>query len=583
VQFHLSTENRWTTVGEYFKKNYPQINFDPQLPVVNVGSYERPTYLIAEVCRVLPGQEAKTKLDPNQTANMIGFAVRRPHLNAQSIVSTGSDLLNVRNQTLSTFGVNITSHMTAVPGRVLSPPQLMYQKSQTMLPRFGSWNLSQNKLVETKGLTKWSWLRVSRRTEHCMTTQQQVEEVMKLFRATLEATGVHTAVPLSGRFCELMPGDNFAAKINDTVSRAVVNNLEFLIVILPERDNTQLYNQVKIACDVRHGLLNLCVQDTKFAKCNVDTFANISLKVNLKLGGRNHSVQPTRLPIVSEGKTMLVGLDVTHPSPGSKSDAPSVAAIVASVDQHLGQWPAAIGLLRSRQEMISQPMQSMFESRLDLWRRRNGRFPENIIVYRDGVSEGQYSLVLENELPEIRKACEKKYPANETKAGFPKISIIVVGKRHHTRFYVTSKDRMDRSGNPSSGTVVDRGITQAWLWDFFLQAHTAIQGTARPAHYYVIYDQIFRARQTASSPSADVLEELTHSLCYMFGRATKAVSLCPPAYYADIVAERARCYLHDQFDPDMSDTASVTSTATSNASNSSITIHPNVADKMFYT
>ena len=33
------------------------------------------------------------------------------------------------------------------------------------------------------------------------------------------------------------------------------------------------------------------------------------------------------------------------------------------------------------------------------------------------------------------------------------------------------------------------------------------------------------------------------SLCYLYGRATKAVSICPPAYYADILCERGRCYL----------------------------------------
>ena len=38
------------------------------------------------------------------------------------------------------------------------------------------------------------------------------------------------------------------------------------------------------------------------------------------------------------------------------------------------------------------------------------------------------------------------------------------------------------------------------------------------------------------------MEDLTHNMCYTFGRATKAVSICPPAYYADILCERARCY-----------------------------------------
>lgn len=43
---------------------------------------------------------------------------------------------------------------------------------------------------------------------------------------------------------------------------------------------------------------------------------------------------------------------------------------------------------------------------------------------------------------------------------------------------------------------------------------------------------------------ADILQGLTNSVSYMFARATKAVSLVSPAYYADLACERGRCYLH---------------------------------------
>jgi hypothetical protein len=66
----------------------------------------------------------------------------------------------------------------------------------------------------------------------------------------------------------------------------------------------------------------------------------------------------------------------------------------------------------------------------------------------------------------------------------------------------------------------------------------------------VILDEIFRkkAKATMGNP-ANALEDLTHNLCHLFGRATKAVSVCPPAYYADLVCERSRHYLSNYFDP----------------------------------
>jgi len=62
---------------------------NPNLPVVNVGNRENPSYLPAEVCIVMPGQNSQSKLDPAQTQQMIRFAVRKPWENANSITQEG--------------------------------------------------------------------------------------------------------------------------------------------------------------------------------------------------------------------------------------------------------------------------------------------------------------------------------------------------------------------------------------------------------------------------------------------------------------------------------------------------------------
>ena len=359
----------------------------------------------------------------------------------------------------------------------------------------------------------------------------------------------------------------------------------FIMCVLPYND-VAIYNSIKTIADTRAGLHTVCVVASKFMKeqRQEQYFGNISLKFNLKAGGINQTVDPAKLGVVSEGKTMVVGLDVTHPSPGSKDGAPSVAGIVASVDKFLGQWPGAFSIQERRKEMVSS-LESLILSRVRLWQRHNkNALPENIILYRDGVSEGQYQQLLELELPLIRNACRQIYPATATNKGFPKISIIVCGKRHHTRFYPSTEAEADRSSNCNPGTVVDRGVTEARFWDFFIQPHACLQGTARPGHYVVILDEIFRGR-SAKPPhqnAADALEDLTHNMCHLFGRATKAVSLCPAAYYADLLCTRARCYLSEQFDPtDTSATPSITSGATSQAS-FDITVPDSLKDTMWY-
>ena len=221
------------------------------------------------------------------------------------------------------------------------------------------------------------------------------------------------------------------------------------------------------------------------------TYANIALKFNAKLGGTNHHVRANQYGFLGKD-TMIVGVDITHPSPNSVKEMPSIAGVVASIDENYSLWPGSIRLQaqyrpnpeqeRTRPQEMVTAMETMFKERLDLYSRVNsGRLPKKILVYRDGVSESQYTAVLEKEYPKIAAACRSSYPP----ADLPSITIIVCGKRHHTRFYPTAEQHSDLTttqgkwakGNPKPGTVVDRGITIEQGFDFFLQAHAALQGT----------------------------------------------------------------------------------------------------------
>ncbi|KAJ1294155.1 hypothetical protein BS78_01G124300 [Paspalum vaginatum] len=172
---------------------------------------------------------------------------------------------------------------------------------------------------------------------------------------------------------------------------------------------------------------------------------------------------------------------------------------------------------------------------VSFYRTNGNRKPARIIFYRDGVSEGQFNQVLLYEVDAIRKAC-----ASLEEGYLPRITFIVVQKRHHTRLFPENhraQDQTDRSGNILPGTVVDMKICHPSEFDFYLCSHSGIQGTSRPTHYHVLYDE--------NQFSADALQTLTYNLCYTYARCTRSVSIVPPAYYAHLAAFRARHYLDD--------------------------------------
>ncbi|KFZ01526.1 hypothetical protein V501_09952 [Pseudogymnoascus sp. VKM F-4519 (FW-2642)] len=583
---------RYISVFDFFKTQYKK-QLNDAFPVMNVGTRANPMYMPVDCCVVIPGQSSMKKLDPDQTAEMIRFACRKPHLNAQSITSDGLAVLGFdakSKSNLGLFGINVNTNMITVPGRILPPPVVKYQGKNTVNPRGGQWNMMGVKFTQGSKLPSWTYVWITRKgRKGLINGEDHISRIMAEFQGMMNASGLGAPPPMKGKEIVIDVGHNGPSNdelIDSMFKMAATGKVGLMVVVLPDTD-AAMYNAVKYAGDIKYGIHTVCALASKITKeqRRDQYLANIALKVNSKLRGSNQTLDAQRLGIIAEGKTMVVGIDVTHPSPGSLSSAPSVAAIVASIDSTLSQFPCELSVQEGRKEMVTD-LSEMMRSRLQLWRDRNKALPENILVYRDGVSEGQYQVLKDDEIPSLRKAFDGIYTADQRKKGLPKLSVIVVGKRHHTRFYATKQDEADRSGNPNNGTVVDRGVTSMWNWDFFLQAHTCLQGTAKPAHYYVVLDEIF-GKGNLKKPhpfanAADTLEDMTHNMCYLFTRATKAVSICPPAYYADLACERARCYLHKEYEPSQLGGSSVSGGAQPSTLESDIKVHDRLKDSMFY-
>jgi eukaryotic translation initiation factor 2C len=582
----------YVSVYDYFTNTYPGSPIkNPNVPVVNVGNRVNPTYLPAEVCVVEPGQSSISKLSPQQTTRMISFAVRKPWENAESIVKDGPEAIGMTtkvNTLLANFGISMNGELVTVRGRVL-PKAMVTYKNDSVEVQDGAWNMKNDKFYTASILKKWTPMIINEGGSSGDDPDlESLTTTMELFVQALKKSGIQCSSPELGDPPLIVRSTGDFPRIEARLKEIAAKSYQLVLVVLPTA-NTITYDYIKTSADIKHGIHTICVIGSKFIKNQIQYFNNVSLKFNLKLGGANQIIKGHRLDLINEGKTMVIGIDVTHPSPGSASNAPSVAAMAASTDRFLSQWPVALRVQTRREEMVAD-LGAMLKGRLEIWRNKNKLLPENLLIYRDGVSEGQYDLVLDQELPLLRKACAGLYPATDTKKGLPRFTIIICGKRHHTRFFASNPQDADRSGNPINGTVVDRGITDPHLWDFYLQAHTAIQGTARSCHYIVVLDEILRGRPIPKelgpgATVADVLENMTYCMCHLFGRATKSVSLCPPAKYADIACERARKYLSELFDMSQAATpaaSSVGGRGGRDATDEDVQVHPRLRDTMFY-
>jgi len=164
--------------------------------------------------------------------------------------------------------------------------------------------------------------------------------------------------------------------------------------------------------------------------------------------------------------------------------------------------------------------------------------PDRIIFYRDGVSESEFQQVQAEEITAVQAAIDSCYGGWE-KMGLvnnipkPKLTFVVVGKRHHIRFFPQNGVGADSTGNCPAGFMADQGVKSPTTRDFYLQAHGGLKGTSRPGHYTVLHDENFSAIPA-------VLQELSFIFCHCYASATRSVSLPAPVYYADKVCLRAK-------------------------------------------
>lgn len=233
--------------------------------------------------------------------------------------------------------------MVTVQGRVLEQPKVIYQKGSTPreIDNRARWNLrGVSQVFKAGDLTDWGVLRIVRDESDWEDEKRKFDETFRGFMSTLRQTLGHMKVanPIDTWRQPIYKGGE--AALEQSFDHCEKNGIRFLLVVLPDND-ASTYKQIKTLGDIKRGINTVCVlgENTKekFYKLPVafavQYFANVALKINLKLGGTNHILQ-NQNPLYKN--TMVIGIDVTHPSPGpTKKTAPSVAAMVASVDKEV--------------------------------------------------------------------------------------------------------------------------------------------------------------------------------------------------------------------------------------------------------
>lgn len=529
------------SVQQYYATRYNIVLKHPGLPLVRTK--KKGEFYPMELCFVASAQRYPFKLNEKQTADMIKFTVQRPTDRINSIKNNVMALDWGKDPVLRDYGLEVDPNMCKTQARILPAPQIQYgagSQDAKFVPRDGRWDLRGKRFADWGpissanggGLKGWGVM--------IFGNPRYVPEssVRAFFRELIKSINTH-----GGHVVNKEPTVMYA-----DASKAASNNVfelykkagnrfnmkpQILFFVLTSK-SPQPYGDIKAYCDIQLGVPSQCLQSKHVEQAKGQYCSNVCMKINGKMGGYSCDLVTSCHPLAGGPATMLLGADVSHSSPANPNA--SYASMVGSTNLQGTRFAAIANTNGLQNEMISpQNIFRFITTLLRAFHSTTRRKPERILYFRDGVSEGQYEKVVYTELECIKAACRKMDPNFD-----PKFTVVICSKRHHFRFFPIDRHAADRNSNPVPGTIIERDITHYDQYDFYLNSHQAIQGTARPVHYQVIFDE--------NKIPVDALQALIYNTCYTYIRATCSVSLIPVTYYAHVASARARVHENETED-----------------------------------
>uniref|UniRef100_A0A8C5RCH7 Piwi-like protein 2 n=1 Tax=Laticauda laticaudata TaxID=8630 RepID=A0A8C5RCH7_LATLA len=414
---------------------------------------------------------------------------------------------------LSRWGLFLDGDVYRTTGRILPLERINLKKSSFTTSESLNWTkeISREACISAIPIHFWALF-------YPKQTMEQAHELVSM----LQKISGPLEIPLAAPIWKELKDDRI-----ETYARAIKSLLSSegsiqLVVCIISGTKDDLYRAIKRLCNVQNPVpsqvINARTITTQYVKLR-SIAQKILLQINCKLGGELWSVD---IPLK---QLMVIGIDVYHdPTRGKRS----MVGFVASTSPIVTRWYSKVIFQTPHQEIIDS-LKVCLVAALQKFHEVNHHLPEKIVIYRDGVSDGQLKIVESYEIPQLEKCFEAFNNYN------PKMVVFVVQKQISTNIYLSAAQQLSA---PPPGTVLDHTATSRDWVDFYLIAHYSPQGCGIPTHYVCV-------RNTANL-TPDHMQRLTFKLCHLYWNWPGTIRVPAPCKYAHKVAFHSGHILHHE-------------------------------------
>ncbi|XP_059957315.1 piwi-like protein 2 isoform X2 [Mesoplodon densirostris] len=443
------SDGKEITFLEYYSKNYgitvkekdqPLLIYRPSERQNNQGMLLKGEILLLPELSFMTGIPEKMKKDfraMKDLTQQINLSPKQHH-NALKCLLQRIAKNETANSELTRWGLCLQKDVHKIEGRVLPMERINLRNTSFITSQELNWikEVTRDLSILTVPMHFWALFYPKR-------AMDQARELVNMLEKVAGPIGIRMSPPA---WVELKD-DRIETYVRTIQSMLGVEGKIQMVVCIIMGTCDDLYRAIKKLCCVQTPVPSQVINVRTIGQpTRLHSVAQkILLQINCKLGGELWGVD---IPLK---KLMVIGVDVYHnPSRGMRS----VVGFVSSISLTLTKWYSRVVFQMPHQEIVDSLKLCLVGS-LKKFYEVNHCLPEKIVVYRDGVSDGQLKTVASYEIPQLQKCFEafENY--------HPKMVVFVVQKKISTNMYLSATEHFV---TPSPGTVVDHTITSCeWL------------------------------------------------------------------------------------------------------------------------
>ncbi|KAL7080707.1 hypothetical protein ACQ4LE_000492 [Meloidogyne hapla] len=573
-------EGQTISVVQHYQSQYHVNLRFPRLPCVIQKAGPKESFYPMELVKIVQGQRVPIdKQTPKLTEQMIKQCQVMPFaMQEQITIQRDAGMLQNMNPYFQAHNVRIDPNLSKTEASMLFPPAIQYNPDRVEPTQSGAieWKLIGGG-VQNRRFTvpvEWPKLWAVVIVQNCV-QMDQCQRFCEQLVNTAQRRGIGNAM-LPQRV------DHYSETSIDYVSEKfqfyALHRCMFVLFFADgkERAHPGDIHHVMKYCEQKYDVLTQHVGPKMTAKGvgggggGAMIFENIMMKTNLKMGGSNYNLvtpdvfkrairnnQDVFADVWMGGKRMFFGIGMSHAPPltlyerqaGKAPAIPTVVGMAYTTGREMLRLRGTYWFQQARTTIMKaeqmRPLVDAVKNALYIYETANNdQFPDHLIVFRGGASEGEFKKVSLWEGGAFELACKEVAHERKGKFNIPAVTIIVCQRQSNYRIVperINSRGKATEQ-NCQPGTVVDKGVMNAALTEFLLIPHRALQGTAQPLRCSVVHE--FRPPQGPSARlpqmKLEEIEYITYALAYSHGICAMSTAVPGVLYSADELAKRGR-------------------------------------------